>query len=104
MALGQNPAFVLAGVAVINAGTVSAGVALVGSGDTAVVTNASTALAWVAFGGGASPPVATPGTGYAVPAGAQRVVGCGTLATQVGVVLASGAGAVYVERGSGAAR
>lgn len=104
MALGQNPAFTLAGVAVVNAGTVSAGAALVGAGDTAVVTNAGTSIAWVAFGGGASPPVAAVGSGYAVPAGGQRVVGCGTLATQVGIVLTSGTGAVYVERGSGAAR
>ncbi len=104
MALGQNPAFTLAGVAVVNAGTVSAGTALVGAGDAAVVTNTGTAIAWVAFGGGSSPPTAALGAGYAVPGGGQRVVGCGTLATQVGVVLGSGTGAVYVERGTGSAR
>ena len=103
MALGQNPAFAGAGITTVAASTTSAGAALAGAGDTAVVTNTSAALAWVAFGGGSSPPLAVAGACTPVLAGGQRVVGCGALATQVAVVLATGSGAVYVERGTGSA-
>lgn len=103
MALGQNPAFTGGGITVVAASTTSAGVPLAGAGDTAVVTNTSAALAWVVFGGGSSAPVAVSGACTPVLPGAQRVVGCGALSTQMAVVLATGTGAVYVERGTGSA-
>jgi hypothetical protein len=93
--------FVQGGIVTIAASTTSAAASLPAPGDTLAVTNPTTALAWISLGGSGSAPSATPGSGYPVLPGARRLIGSGTLVTQVAAVLSSGSGSIYVEVGTG---
>jgi hypothetical protein len=95
-------AFTQHGITNIAAGTTSVAATLNGVGDTAVVTNQSTGLAWVSFGASAQTAVA--GQGYPVVAGGQRLIGIGGLVTQAAAILATGSATVTIEVGHGAFR
>ncbi len=101
MSLGGNPPFSQAGVVTLAGSTTSTAGAIPPGGDTLVVTNPNTGLAWIAVGVGSV--TAAPGAGYPVLPGQRRVIGIGPLCNAVAVLLASGSGPVYVEIGTGSA-
>jgi hypothetical protein len=102
MSVGQNPPFFAAGIVAISASTTSSGAALPPGGDTVVITNPTAALAWIALGGGATPPTAVAGACIPVLRGSRRIMSAQG-ATQVAAVLASGTGSLYAEVGTGSA-
>lgn len=83
----------------VAASTTSASAALAGAGDTAVVYNPTTGIAFVTFSTGT---VTATNAGYPVPPGATRIVKVGRLVSSVGVILSTSSGNVYVTLGSGA--
>ena len=103
MSTGSVSAFAQAGIVTLAASTTSAGAALAGTGDTVLVSNPTAAVAWVALGGGSSPPTAVIGIGYPVLSGARRLIASAATATQAAVILTTGTGSVYIETGSGSA-
>ncbi len=103
MSTGTNPPFSQAGIVTLAASTTSAGAALPAAGDTLLVTNPTTALAWLVVGSGSSAPTAAAGTGYPVLPGQRRFIGVNSLISQVAVILSAGTGSVYVEIGTGSA-
>ena len=92
MAIGTITPFRPAGTASINAGTISAVAMLAGGGDTDIVTNASSSLAYVRFGPDPSVSAST----IDMPVIAQSLV------SHVAVELIGGSGAVLLSRGDGA--
>lgn len=70
MALGSNAAFRQFGIVTLTVSTTSTGTALPPGGDTLVITNPNTALAWIAVGPGSTPPTAVAGSGIPVLPGA----------------------------------
>jgi hypothetical protein len=103
MASGTNQPFGQSGIVTLAASTTSAGAALPASNDTILVSNPTTSLAWIALGGGVTPPTAVAGAGYPVLPGQRRLIASGTTVTQVAAILATGTGSVIVEVGTGSA-
>jgi hypothetical protein len=100
MALGSTAAFRQFAIVTLTASTTSTGTALPPGGDTLVVTNPNTALAWIAVGPGNTPPTAVVGSGVPVLPGQRRIFAA-TGVTQVSAVMSTGAGSIYVETGTG---
>jgi hypothetical protein len=99
MAIGSIQPFRPAGTVGLAAGTGSASIALAGGGETVVVTNPTTALAFVRFG--ADPSVtATPADMPVLP-GARVMLAANPLITYAAAVLTSGSGSVWFTRGDG---
>jgi len=96
---GTNPPFKQASLTVLGATTASAGGPLAGGGDTAMITNATTGVAWVTFGTGSA--TAVLGSGTPVLPGAMRAVAWHPSANVVAVILSAGSGVVAVETGTG---
>jgi hypothetical protein len=101
VSLGVNPPFSQAGIVTLAGSIVSTAAGIPLGGDTLVVTNPNTGLAWIAVGVGSV--TAAPGAGYPVLPGQRRVIGLGPLCNAVAVLLASGSGPIYVETGMGSA-
>lgn len=103
---GTNPPFAQWSLASVTAGTLSVPFNLASGGESALVTNASSSLAWVTLGtasaGGTL--TAVPGAGYPVLANSQRVVAASPFVNAGAVILSAGSGTVIVEIGAGAAR
>lgn len=99
MAIGSTQPFRPAGTASLSAGTSSASVALAGGGETVVVTNTTTALAYVRFGADAS--VAATAADMPVLPGARVMLAANPLITYAAAALASGNGSVLFTRGDG---
>lgn len=100
MANGSLTAFQPTGTVALTAGTTSVSVALVGGGDSIVVTNTTTELAYVRFG--ADPSVAATSTDMPVLPGTRVILGINVLISNAAAVLASGSGNVLFTRGNGA--
>jgi len=99
MAIGSTQPFRPAGTVSLASGTSSASVALAGGGETVVVTNTTTALAFVRFG--ADPSVAaSPGDMPVLP-GTRVMLAANSLITYAAAVLASGSGNVLFTVGDG---
>jgi len=89
-------AFIPTGTVAVAASTSSVVAALPGQGDTLLIYNTTSGVAFVVAG-----PTATT-AGYVVPPGARGLMKCGLVATQVAVILSTGSGTVYVTQGTGA--
>src|SRR3954447_3752783 len=72
---------------------------LTGAGESALVYNATGAIAFVRFG--ADLTVSAALTDFPVPAGGTRMITCGSVVQSVAVILSSGTGSIYVSRGAG---
>jgi hypothetical protein len=99
MSTGSTQPFAASATATF-AATTSTLSAPLGSGDTALVYNASAGIAFVSFGNGAA--VATL-TGVPIPPGATRLLYIGPVANFAAVILSTGTGNVYVTSGNGTA-
>lgn len=99
MAIGSVTPFRPTGTVSISANTTSTSVPLVGGGDTVVVTNTTTALAYVRFG--ADPSVAASPIDMPVLPNTRAILAVNSLICYAAAVLASGSGAVLLTRGDG---
>jgi H2-forming N5,N10-methylenetetrahydromethanopterin dehydrogenase-like enzyme len=99
MATGSIMPFRPTGTVSLAAGTNSASVALAGGGDSVVVTNITTSLAYVRFG--ADPSVAATVADMPVLAGSRVMLGVNSLIEYAAAVLVSGSGNVLLTRGDG---
>ena len=99
MAIGSITPFRPTGTASINASTSPSAVALTGGGDTVVVTNATTSLAYVRFG--ADPSISATSVDMPVLPNSRVMLTVNSLVTHAAVVLVSGTGTVLFTRGDG---
>ena len=99
MTLGTTSPFRPAGTVTVTAGTTSVAATLVGGGDSIVVTNPTTSLAYVRFGANLTV-VATTGDMPVLPA-TRVILSVNSLVATVAVLLASGNGNVLFTRGDG---
>jgi hypothetical protein len=97
MSTGSTQPFTPSATTTLAAGTSTVSAPL-GTGDTALIYNASAAIAFVAFGNGAAIATlaATP-----VPPGASRLLYIGPVANFAAAILSAGSGNVYVTSGTG---
>jgi hypothetical protein len=101
MASGTNPPFYTVAVISIVASTTSTSAAIPSGGETLIVTNPTTATAFVAVGSG-SALTAVAGAFIPVLPNSRRIIAAPG-ATAVAVVLSGGTGTVFVEVGQGSA-
>jgi hypothetical protein len=99
MAIGSVTPFRPTGTVSASSGTTSVSTQLVGGGDTVVVTNTTTALAYVRFG--ADPSVSASTGDMPVLPNTRVVLAVNSLIVYAAVVLTSGSGAVLFTRGDG---
>jgi hypothetical protein len=99
MSTGSTQPFRPAGTLIIAASTTQAAALLSGSGDAALIFNASGAVALVSFGVATGD--APAGTQIPVPPGGTRLIGCGVFSRAAAVTLSAGTGNVYVTIGTG---
>ena len=99
MALGSVSPFLPSGTVSVTATTTASAVALAGGGDTVIVTNASSSVAFVRFG---TDNTATASSADMPVLGNARVtLSVNPAASYGAVVLTSGTGQVFLTRGSG---
>jgi hypothetical protein len=105
MALGSNQPFIPSATVTLAATTTSVAAFLSGAGETLVIYNAGTTLAFVQLGGDTPAAgltvTATAAAGYPIPPGGTRLIGCGNTVTSIAAIMASGTASIYVTRGSG---
>ncbi len=99
MASGSGQAFRSSGTSAVAASTISAAVALIGGGETVLVTNASTSLGFVRLG--ASATLTASSADVPVLPGSQVLLGGGDAVTYAAAVLVAGAGQILFTRGDG---
>jgi hypothetical protein len=99
MSVGSSQPFRPAGTASLSASITTANVALTGGGDSVLVTNAASGIAFVRFGTDMT--VAATSADTPVPAGARLLLGVNPLITTAAAILASGSGAIFFTRGDG---
>ena len=99
MSIGSSQPFRPAGTVAIAAGATSSSAVLPAGGDTALVSNGTTSLAFVRFG--ADPSVSATTADTPVLPNGRLLLGINALITNVAVVLGTGSGTVYVTRGDG---
>src|ERR1700686_5295204 len=99
MAIGSITPFGPTGTASLSAGTSSATVALIGGGDSVVVTNTSASLAYVRFG--ADPSISAATADMPVMANSRMMLSVNSPVSHAAAVLAVGSGAVLFTRGDG---
>jgi hypothetical protein len=100
MSIGSSQPFRPAGTVAINATTTATSNRLNGEGETILVTNAATDVAFVSFGADASVTAATTGDLPVLP-GTCILIGVNTLIKYAAAVLAGGSGQVYFTVGDG---
>jgi hypothetical protein len=101
MALGSVSAFLSSGTSSVLATTTAGAISLAGGGDTVVVTNASSSVAFVRFGIDQS--VSASSLDMPVLANSRVVLSVNPTVSYASVVLVSGTGTVFLTRGSGSA-
>ncbi len=99
MAIGSITPFRPTGTVSLAAGTSSTAVALAGGGDSVVVTNTSTSLAYVRFGGDSS--VSASVADMPVMANSQVMLSVTWLVRYAAAVLTAGSGTILFTRGDG---
>ena len=99
MATGSITPFRPTGTASLSVGTSSAAVALIGGGDSVVVTNTSASLAYVSFG--ADPSASASTTDMPVMPNSHVLLSVSSLVSYAAAVLATGNGTVLFTRGDG---
>lgn len=99
MSIGSTTPFRPTGTVALNAGTSSASIQLAGGGDSVVVTNTSSALAYVRFG--ADPSVTASASDMPVLPNSRAMLAVNQLICYAAASLANGNGAVLFTRGDG---
>lgn len=99
MAIGSITPFRPTGTVSLAAGTSSSAIALEGGGESVVITNTSTSLAYVRFG--ADPSVSATSADMPILANSRVMLSANSLVTYAAGVLATGTGAVLFTRGDG---
>jgi hypothetical protein len=101
MSIGSNQPFRAAGTASVSASTTSSAVAMVGAGETVLVTNAANAVAFVAFGTSGS----TTAKSASLPLlpNSRALLAANVYMTHAAVILTGGTGTVYFTLGDGSA-
>jgi len=99
MAIGSTQPFRPTGTAALAASITPAGIALVGGGETVLVTNATTALAFIRFGSDAS--VMASSADMPMLPGTRFLLGINGLIGYASALLDAGTGTVYFSRGDG---
>jgi hypothetical protein len=99
MPLGSVSPFRPTGTVSVLAGNVSATVLLSGGGDSIVVTNASTALAYIRFG--SDPTVAASTLDMPVLGGSHLILSINSLISYAAAISPSGSGTILFSRGDG---
>ena len=99
MAIGSITPFRPTGTVSLNTSTSPSTIALTGGGDTIVVTNATTSLAYVRFGSG--PSTSATSADMPVLANSRVMLSANSLVTHTAAVLVSGSGTVLFTRGDG---
>jgi hypothetical protein len=99
MALGSSSAFRPTGTAAVSATSSSSAVALVGGGETVVVTNTALSLAYVRFGADSS--VIASSADMPVQPNSRATLAVNPFVTYAAALLATGSGAVLFTRGDG---
>jgi hypothetical protein len=100
MSAGSSQPFRHAGTAMLSASTTSANVALVGGGDSLLITNAAATLAFVRFG--ADSAVAATTSDIPLLPNSRTILAVNSLIRYAAAILSSGTGSVYFTRGDGA--
>jgi hypothetical protein len=99
MAIGSITPFRPTGTVSLAANTASATVQLAGGGDTVVVTNPTTSLAYVRFG--ADPSVSASPVDMPVMANSKVMLSVNGLISHAAATLAAGSGSILFTRGDG---
>jgi hypothetical protein len=99
MAMGSITPFRATGTASLGATTSSAAVSLVGGGDSIVVTNTTSSLAYVRFG--ADPSVSATPADMPVMANAKVMLSINGLVSYAAAMLGGGSGLILFTRGDG---
>jgi len=99
MAIGATSAFRPTGTVSLNAGTTSASLRLGGGGETVVVTNTTSYLAYVRFGSDATVVAST--ADMPVLPNSRAVLSVNPLISYVAALLTGGSGSVLFTRGDG---
>jgi hypothetical protein len=99
MPLGSVSPFRPTGTVSMPVGTVSTNVALSGGGDSVVVTNTATSLAYIRFG--SDPTVTASAADMPILAGSRLILSINSLIAYAAAVSPSGSGTVLFSRGDG---
>jgi hypothetical protein len=99
MPLGSVSPFRPTGTVSVSAGNVSSNTPLSGGGDSVVVTNATTALAYVRFGSDTTVNAST--TDMPVLAGNRVILSINCLISYAAAISPSGSGSILFSRGDG---
>jgi hypothetical protein len=99
MPLGSVSPFRPTGTVTLSAGAISANVVLSGGGDSVVVTNTSSSLAYVRFG--SDPTLEAAATDMPVLAGTCMILSVNSLISYAAAISPSGSGNVLFSRGDG---
>jgi hypothetical protein len=99
MPLGSVSPFRPTGTVSVSAGNVSSNTPLSGGGDSVVVTNATTALAYVRFGSDTTVNAST--TDMPVLAGNRVILSINSLISYAAAISPSGSGSILFSRGDG---
>ncbi len=99
MPLGSVSPFRPTGTVGVSSGSVSANAALVGGGDSVVVTNTTGALVYIRFG--SDPTVTASAADMPVLASSKLILSVNSLISYAAAISPSGAGAVLFSRGDG---
>lgn len=99
MSTGSTQPFRPTGTVSLSAGTSSSNVQLAGGGESVVVTNTATSLAFVRFG--ADSTVTASASDMPILAGSKAMIGINPLIKSAAAILTSGSGAILFTRGDG---
>ena len=99
MPIGSVSPFRPTGTVSLAANSVSANIPLSGGGDTVVVTNPSSVLAYVRFGSDAT--VAATTTDMPILASSRLILSVNSLITYAAAITSSGSGTILFSRGDG---
>ena len=99
MAIGSISGFRPTGTVVLNAGTTSANTPLSGGGESVVVTNPTTNLAFVRFGSDGTVNAST--ADMPVLPASRVLLSINTLISYAAALMTSGSGSIYFTRGDG---
>jgi hypothetical protein len=99
MPIGSISPFRPTGTVSLAASSVSSNVALTGGGDTVVVTNASTVLAYIRFGSDST--VVANASDMPVLANSRVILSVNSLIANAAAITSSGSGTILFSRGDG---
>jgi hypothetical protein len=99
MPLGSVSPFRPTGTVSVSVGAVSANVGLSGGGDSVVVTNTTTSLAYIRFG--SDPTVTASTSDMPILAGSRSILSINSLISYAAAISPSGSGNVLFSRGDG---